>query len=37
LKNVTGPRQNSNVCFATVSDCKDTNSIYGVFSDKIYE
>lgn len=37
LKNVTGPRQNSNVCFATVSDCKDTNCIYSVFSDKIYE
>jgi UDP-N-acetylglucosamine/UDP-N-acetylgalactosamine 4-epimerase len=37
LKNVTGPRQNSNVCFSTVSDCKDTNSKYSVFSDKIYE
>lgn len=37
LQNVFGPRQNSNVCFATNSDCKSQNTIYSVFNDKIYE
>ena len=35
LKNVTGPRMNSNVCFATKKDC--SKSKYHVFMDKIYE
>lgn len=37
LQLVTGPRMNSNVCFGTLRDCKSTNAIYSVFSDKIYE
>ena len=37
LQVVTGPRMNSNVCFGTLRDCKSTNAIYSVFSDKIYE
>ena len=37
LANCTGPRMNSKVCFATENDCRNVNSTYNVFMNKIYE